>query len=380
MGYAYTPGLSVAERTVLRRVRRLPLKGEVLVKVGQRVKADDCVAEAHLPGGVRPINVASQLGISADELPGVLLVSEGDAIAEGEPFARTAGIFGLFKSECRSPIDGTIESASPVTGQVIIRGRPTPLRKTAYVAGTIVEVCAGESATVEVGATFIQGIFGLAGEAVGPLEIVVDSPGQILDADRITSALAGKVIVGGSLVTADAIRAAVEHGVVGIISGGLDDSDVRAALGYELGVAITGEEELGVTVIITEGFGKIGMAAATFELLQRRSGALASINGATQIRAGVIRPEIIVPLDSHAGATHPTPAPGGADEEGSVLEVGTRLRAIREPFFGRLGRCTALPVELETLTSGARVRVLEVEFDDGARATLPRANVELIKA
>lgn len=380
MGYAYTPGLSVAEHTVLRRVRRLPLKGEVLVDVGQLVRAEECVAEARLPGSVRPINVAGQLGIAADELPDVLLVSEGDAIAEGEPFARTTGIFGLFKSECRSPIDGTIESASPVTGQVIIRGRPTPLRKTAYVAGRIVDVRDAESATVEVAATFIQGIFGLAGEAVGPLEIVVESPDQILDADRITPALAGKVIVGGSLVTADAIRTAVEHGVVGIISGGLDDSDVRAALGYELGVAITGDEELGVTVIITEGFGRIGMAAATFELLRRRRGALASINGATQIRAGVIRPEIIVPFESGTEAARPTPAAGAAGEQGSVLQVGTRLRAIREPFFGRLGRCTALPVELETLASGARVRVLEVEFDDGTRAILPRANVELIKA
>jgi hypothetical protein len=373
MGYAYTPGLSVAESTVIRRVRRLPLKGVVLVRVGQRVKAEDVVAEAKLPGLVRPINVVSKLGIAPDELPRVLLKKEGDAVAENEPFARTAGLFGLFKSECRSPVDGTIESASPVTGQVIIRGQPTALRKLAYVAGTIVDVREGESATVEVTGTLIQGIFGLAGEAVGPLEVVVDSPDDVLDAAGVRPEHAGKVIVGGSLVTAGAVRAAVEHGVKGIVSGGLDDTDVRAALGYELGVAITGEETLGVTVIITEGFGRIGMAKATFELLQKRSGLLASINGATQIRAGVIRPEIIIPLDKQ-----PSQQEAGGGEAGA-LQIGTRLRAIREPYFGRLGRCTALPAELETLPTEAKVRVLEVEFDDGARVILPRANVELIK-
>ncbi|MFQ5806224.1 MAG: hypothetical protein ACE5I3_07235 [Phycisphaerae bacterium] len=374
MGYAYTPGLSVAESTVIRRVRRLPLKGEVLVRVGKRVKPDDVVAEAKLPGDVRPVNVVGMLGTAPDELLEVLLKQEGDPVAKNEPFARTRGFWGLFQSECRSPIDGTIESASPATGQVIIRGRPTVVRKLAYVAGEIVDVQEGESATVEVSGTLIQGIFGLAGEAVGTLEVVVDSPDAVLDADRIKPAHAAKVIVGGSLVTAGAVEAAVACGVKGIVSGGLNDTDVRATLGYELGVAITGEEALGVTVIITEGFGKIGMAKAAFELLQKRSGRLASINGATQIRAGVIRPEIIIPLDEK-----PSKQPVAADE-GGVVQIGTRLRAIREPYFGRLGRCTALPAELETLSSEAQVRVLEVEFDDGARATLPRANVELIKA
>ena len=374
MGYAYTPGLIIAENTIVRKVRGLPLKGEVLVRIGQRVRAEEVVAEAKLPGEVRPVNVASELGIVPDELPDVLLKNEGDPVAKDEPFARTRGLFGLFKSECRAPIEGTIESVSAVTGQAVIRGRPKPLRKLAYVAGTIVDVRESVSATVEAPGTLIQGIFGLAGEAVGTLELAVESPDAVLDADRITPEHAGKVIVGGSLVTAGAIKAAVAHGVKGIVSGGLNDADVRATLGYELGVAITGEESLGVTVIITEGFGKISMAGATVELLQKHSGRLASVNGTTQIRAGVIRPEIVIPLDD-VPATQVN-----GHEGGGVLRVGTRLRAIREPYFGRLGRCIAVPPELETLTTEARVRVLEVEFDDGQRAILPRANVELIEA
>lgn len=372
MGYAYTPGLTVADHTVIRKVRRLPLKGDVLVKVGQRVKAGDVVAMTNLPGEVKPVNVSGKLGVAPNEVGEVMLKRERDPVRQNEPFAQTHGFLGLFKNTCTSPIDGTIESISAVTGQVIIRGAPTPVQKFAYAEGVVAETLPGEAATVEVTGTFIQGIFGIGGETWGPLEVVVGGGDEVLDEKLITPQHRDKIIVGGSLVTAAAVHAAIKHGVKGIIVGGLNDADLRDLLGYELGVAITGEETLGVTIVVTEGFGRIRMARATFELLKKRVGLLTSINGATQIRAGVTRPEVIVPLPQ------PPARPSGDGELAGVLQVGTSIRAIRDPYFGRIGKCVALPVELTRLSSEAKVRVLEVEFEDGQRATLPRANVELI--
>ena len=46
--------------------------------------------------------------------------------------------------------------------------------------------------------------------------------------------------------------------------------------------------------MITEGFGRISMAQNTFNLFKHFNGKIASINGSTQIRAGVIRPEVII--------------------------------------------------------------------------------------
>ena len=374
MGYAYTPGLAVAENTVIRKIRRLPLKGEVLVKVGQAVEAEDVVAQTQLPGDVKPVNVVGKLGIAPEELKDIMLKEEGDTIAENEPFARTKGIFGFFRSEARSPITGTIESISHITGQVIIRGKPTLLQKTAYARGRVVAIQEAESATVEITGSFIQGIFGIGGEASGEVTLAVRSPDEVLDAGHIKPEHAGKIIVGGSLVTAAAVKAAAAAGVHGIVCGGLNDADLHNFLGYELGVAITGEEKLGVTVVVTEGFGQIAMATATYDLLGRRVGLKASINGATQIRAGVIRPEVIIPLEE-------TVAAGNVDDEsGNILQIGTEVRTIREPYFGRIGKCVGLPVELVKLKSETKVRVLEVEFANGERAIVPRANVELIKS
>lgn len=373
MGYTYTPGLTVAAATVVRKVRRLPLKGEVLVQPGQRVRAADIVARTWLPGRVEMINAVSRLGVGPEELPGLMLKREGDPVQLDEPIARTKGMLGLFKTELRAPIAGTLEQVSHVTGQIVLRGAPTAIQKNAYAEGRVVAVQPEESATVEIRGTYIQGIFGVGGEATGIIEVLVESPDQALTPERIRDQHADRIIVGGSRVTAEAVRQAIAAGVKGIVCGGLDDADLRDFLGYELGVAITGDEEIGLTLVITEGFGTIGMARATFELLCRSAGKVASINGATQIRAGVIRPEVVIPLDAESAAP-----PAARPDADGVLRIGTPLRAIRDPYFGRLGKCTALPTELVKLTSETKVRVLEVEFEGGERVTLPRANVELI--
>jgi hypothetical protein len=158
-----------------------------------------------------------------------------------------------------------------------------------------------------------------------------------------------------------------------VVVGGFDDHDLREFLGYDLGVAITGSEEKGLTLVVTEGFGEIPMANRTFELLKSCEGRKVSVSGATQIRAGVLRPEIVVPR-----ASDTSPRGDGSQEHGG-LELGSQIRVIREPYFGRLGKVVALPPELVALETEAKVRVLEVDFGSGSRAVLPRANVEMIE-
>ena len=62
-----------------------------------------------------------------------------------------------------------------------------------------------------------------------------------------------------------------------------------------------------------------------------------------------------------------------------MLTLGTSVRVIREPYFGKLAQVVGLPIELQPLETEAKVRVLEVELEDGSRVTLPRANVEIIE-
>ena len=377
MAHAYTPGLKVTEGMIIQKERRLPLEGEVLVQAGTPVKAEDVVAKADLPGNVQLVNVANLLSVPPEEVAEYMLKPVGETVSEDEIIAMTKGLFGLFKSQARSPIDGTIESVSDVTGQVILREPPIPVEVKAYTDGTVTETVPNEGITVETYGTYIQGIFGIGGETVGNLTVVAESSGDALTAEQVLPEHRDNILVGGSLVTTDAIQKAVQQGVRGIIAGGIDDADLRELLGYELGVAITGSEEIDITLVITEGFGSIAMAEQTFTLLKAREGMKTSINGATQIRAGVVRPEIVIPLVSDTIETEEEGKDGSLD---GVLEIGSSVRIIREPYFGKLGRVTELPVALQNLETEAQVRVLRVELEDGQQTTLPRANVEAIES
>jgi hypothetical protein len=374
MAHAYTPGLRVAEMTVFRTARRLPIQGEVLVGVGDRVASDTVVAQTHLPGNVQLVNVASKLGVPAEDLPTVMKKKEGDSLAKGDTIAETHGFFGLFRSRVESPCEGTLESISTVTGQIILREPPTPIQVNAYIDGTVVEVFESEGVAIEAVGTFIQGIFGVGGERTGEIKIAVESADVPLDASKIDESAKGKILVGGSHVTWDGLQRAMEVGASGVVVGGFDDPDLKRLLGKDLGVAITGHEPVTTTLVLTEGFGEIAMARTTFNLLKSREGLKASINGATQIRAGVIRPEIVVPIE-----TAQTADAAALTASSTGLEIGSAIRAIREPHFGRLGTVTELPNDLRKMESESMVRVLGVRFEDGSEALLPRANVEMIE-
>jgi biotin carboxyl carrier protein len=370
MGDAYTPGLTVTASAVVRKTRRLPLPGTVLVKAGDRVEADQVIARTMLPGKVHLINLANHLGVPADEIESVLVKKPGDTLRKGELIAERRTFFGLFRSTYESPLDGAFESVSSITGQAVLRHDPTPVEVKAYVDGTVVEIIEDEGAIIEARAAMVQGIFGLAGEAHAPLAVVAKSPGEPLEPSQITKDHAGKIIVGGGAASLAALERAVEVGAAGVVVGGFAYQDVKELLGYDVGVAVTGTEELGTTLIVTEGFGDIAMARATFELLQANDGRGASISGATQIRAGVIRPEVVIP----------TSQAEQADEAVALgLDVGAPVRCIRAPHFGRIGEVVGLPVELMTMPSETRVRVVEVRLDGAETVTVPRANVEVIE-
>ncbi len=374
MPTAYTPGLTVTARITHRVRRQLPIPGTVKVKKGDRVSDRDIVAETFMPGDVTPVNVANLLSLPPGDVPECMLKKQGERVEAGSALARTKGIFGLLKHTCSSKTAGTVETISSVTGQVMIRGAPEPVQVRAYLSGTVVEVMPREGVIVEAEVTLIQGIFGVGGEAYGQIVIACSRHDQELTPDLIRPEMRGCVIVGGGRMTEKAIRRAREVGAAAVVSGGLDDQDLKSFLGYDLGVAITGSEEIGITLVITEGFGDIAMARRTFELLASRQGAGASVNGATQIRAGVMRPEIVIPLTEKERSRQP-PQPVMDSE----LRIGRIVRIIRDPHFGVIGEVAALPPAPAELESGSRARVLAVKVESGESVIVPRANIELIE-
>lgn len=372
MAFAYTPGLRVSNITEVRKERRLPLTGETLVNVGDLVTAETIVARTELPGHVKMLNIANVMGLPPGDIPELLFKKEGDPISENEPLGQTKGFFGLFKNTVRSPITGVFESYNRITGQAVLREPPIPVEIDAYVNGEVTGIIENEGVVINSIATFVQGIFGIGGEVRGELKVPVSGPDKELTDDMIDESCRDKVLLGGSIVSFNTLNKAIANGVRAIIVGGFDDKDLKEFLGYDLGVAITGHEKKGITLVLTEGFGRMTMAHETFDLLSSREGMLASVNGATQIRAGVMRPEVVIPVDESIDDV-------SRDKDAGAMDIGSPIRCIRAPYFGKLGKVAVLPAELQVLDSEAHVRVLDVEFEDGSVATVPRANVELIE-
>ena len=373
MAHAYTPGLKVLQRTTVDKERRLPLKGEVLVEAGKTVAPDDIVARTHLPGNVQMVNIANLLNIDAQDIAEVMLVKIGSKIKEGELLAETKGLFGFFKSSAASPVDSVLESISDVTGQVVLREAPIPVEIDAYMNGKIASVLEEEGVVVTANAVFIQGIFGIGGENRGELRVLVDNRDDELTPEMITVDVKGAVIVGGSFISLEAYKKAINVGAAAVVAGGFNYHDLEDVLGYTLGVAITGSEDLGTSLILTEGYGRIPMGNRSFELLQQHNGKFTSVNGATQIRAGVIRPEIVIPLtaDDSMGSE-------SDKDTASGISAGSLVRVIRAPYFGDIGTVVSLPSELQQMESETMVRVAEVEIG-GETLVIPRANLEMVE-
>lgn len=374
MAHAYTPGLKVLKETLIAKTRLLPLKGEVVVEKDQNVNPDTIVARTELPGNVQMVNVAGMLNIEPGDVGDCMLIQPGSKISSGELLAKSKGIFGLFKSSVKSPTDGTLESISSVTGQVVLREAPIPVEVDAYVSSVITEIIPDEGVELKTYGAFIQGIFGIGGERQGEIMVPVSNASQELTPDLITEDCRGKIVVGGSFLSLAAFQKAMSMEVGAIIVGGYNYQDLKPVLGYDLGVAITGSETIATSLIVTEGYGKIDMAARTFELLKTNEGRIASLNGATQIRAGVIRPEVIIPLsdDERSGDSY-------SSDKITGIEEGSMVRIIRAPYFGVMGKVTGLPAELQQMESGTYCRTAEVELDGGERVLLPRANLEMFE-
>ena len=365
MSKSYTPGLKILEKTSIKKERILPLKGKVHVNQGDSVAADSIVASTKIPGNVQMVNIANQLNIDPDQVSECMLCSVDENIKKGQIIARSKGLFGLFKSEVKSPLDGIVGNISDVTGQVIISEKPYPIEVDAYIPGKINSVVDKEGVIVSSHGMLIQGIIGIGGEKKGYIKTInnseIDSEQNIND----------KIIVMKSNLTYDFYKKVSDLGIQGVVCGGIDYNTLTKILKKPLGVAITGMEDT-TTIIVTEGFGEILMADRTYQLLDKNNGKFASINGATQIRAGVMRPEIFIGSDIKSEQIE------SFNEENLAISIGSKVRIIRQPYFGQIGIVKNLPSELVKIETETTSRVAEIEFKNGKKAIIPRANLEVI--
>jgi len=377
---------------MIRKVRRFPLSGEVAVHEGDLVKPDTLLGYESAEEKLHLI----KLDVSDQKLVSVVVRQQGDTVKKGETIALNTYAMGLGLTEYCTPVDGTIVSIDTMTGLVQIREHPAPLK--ALLPGRVVSVSSSESIVIETRGAYVEGAYGGGVPCGGMLAIVAKSPGALTNPAEMTSRLEGKIAVIGAECKHEHLMAALRVRASGVIAGG---GDLEALRSFQEFVGnLTGEEyearfgaardfrnvweedeyTPGLSVILTEGFGNIAIRAGVFDLLRSREGCYAFLDIPGKYSEYGEPPQIIIPRPEGAGDSSLEPGAPGL-EQGAYcgIESGSRVRLVGGTRLGKTGAVRKAGAAVLTLVTGQSVPAVEILFDDGSVATVPRSNIEAIR-
>lgn len=380
----YLPTL--AQNITLTVERRLPALGELTVTPGQRVESDSVIARTLLPGRPRVYNLAELLGQPTTPLSKLLKKEAGNKISRGEILAATKGL--LSGRQFKAPFDGTLGAVDEASGYISLIPQPQPFNLEAFVRGTISSTIPSYGAAVQVQANYARGAFGFGGEQHGVLRVLATRPADPIDPSAIDSRTTYFILLGGSYVTAETLRRAVELKVRGIITGSIREEELTKFLEYRQREALyrVGQhawrfpadlsgQDSPLTLIVTEGFGLRPMASRLFEMLVAHDGQELSINGMTRLRRGFQRPEIIVPVITTAEVNRASTPLGASDQ---LPRAGSVVRLLNPTYLGAVGTVVSLPPTRRGTRPGQLDRLAEVEVSN-TRLVLPFADIEVLE-
>ena len=220
------------------------------------------------------INCAKVLDIPPERLKLNLDKHKGEKVEKGGKIASISLYAGISVKYCRSPFYGEVVNIDFKTGDVVVK-RPVEERKLkAFIPGKIKEVIPERGVIIETEAEIIYGVFGFGGKKWGVLGKDIVIFGKPIKRKEFES-LKGKV--------------------KGIIGPSLSMQEFKDIFGDEIRKGITKENDTGITIILMKGFGRLKLDEDDRKKLNKYTGRLVTIDGRTQIRAGVKRPEIIIP-------------------------------------------------------------------------------------
>lgn len=349
------PVTHVAGLLTIRRERRLPAHGEILVRPGDRVEANDVVGRAPRNTRHRILDVARLLRIEPAAADSLLRVDAGVALKKGATLAEKRTL-GLFRRRVRVPFDGEVIAAGD--GRLLMASRDHPFELRAFLPGTVVDIQSSRSVLIEAHGVLIQAKWGSGRKAFGVLRVAATDPTQPLLAQSIDVGYQDVIVAVGGAVDHEALQAAAAAHVRGIVAGSMPGELIDFARG------------LPFPVLITEGFGERIMPAYSWELLIEHNGRETALDANPTDRFAGSRPELIIPLPT---MEPPPPVP----VEGEPLVIGKRVRMLRKPHAGEIGVIVEIGAQQQRFASGLLGFAVTVELDDGAAVVAPRNNVEV---
>ena len=340
--------------THIQRRRTLPLNGRVLVRTGQKVNANDVVADARMPREHLLIDVARGLGLSPERADQVIQRKAGESIDEGDIIA---GPVGIISRVMRSPKGGRIVAVGQ--GRILIELHGPNLELRAGLSGTVTDLIAERGAVIAADGALIQGVWGNDRIDAGLLTLLLRAPDDELTEDRMDVSMRGGVALAGWCQHAEALKTANEIRLRALILSSITPELVPVAA------------QATIPIMLLEGFGKIPLNPLTYKILTTSEKREVCVNAAAFSRINGSRPELVIPLPSSGQI----PAPREIDH----YAPGQTVRVTQAPLQGKVVTIASLRPGLTAFPSGIRSAAAIVRQESGEQALVPLANLEIIE-
>lgn len=231
------------------------------------------------------LTIAGPIGINASEIEFYLQYKIGELVEQGRAIAENPrSIYQrfIFAEKC-----GYLKAIDKKQGTVTLHFDKKPVAKSAWVNGRVKSLVDKKSVVIESCSSQINGIIGFGGENFGELAVISQKPLAL-------ALMKDKIICTAFSLDLPFLQAAVKAGIKGIIAPSIKSSDWVLFSGKEMGVALTGDEDLLFTLVILKGFGEYLMDNELLNFFISNQGKTVSLSGRTQIRAGVTRPVVLI--------------------------------------------------------------------------------------
>ncbi|GMV35002.1 MAG: hypothetical protein DCC59_11290 [Chloroflexi bacterium] len=339
--------------TTIIRERLLPVSGNVLVRVQQKVTAGEAIAEARWAREHVLLDVARLLGVSPAMADSLIKCQVDDKLAAS---AEIAVGRGLFPRSARAPREGRVVAVGG--GQVLMEVGESKMELRAGLPGTVIQVIPTRGVVIQSHGGLVQGVWGNGRIDSGLLVNLMQTPDSALTPDRMDVSLRGSIIMGGMIRNLETLQALAELPARGLIASSIHPSLISKA------------REMRYPILVTDGIGSLPMNSAAYKLLSTNAKREIALNAETLDRYAGAKPEIVIPL--------PTSSEPPAPNDMESFAPGMQVRIRRPPAHGMIGSIVSIKPGLTALPSGLRAQAAEVKLENNETIVIPLVNMEVV--
>ncbi|HEY3311622.1 MAG TPA: hypothetical protein VGK00_08290 [Anaerolineales bacterium] len=348
-----TPITHILPLTTVVRRRLLPVDGNVLAKIGQKVEPTDVVAETIVGRKHLIMDIAQELRVSPRQAAALIKLKRGQKVNEDELIAETTG---LFRREVKVPTEGRI--AAMGGGKLILETGGSEVKLLAGMPGVVTEIIKDRGVAIRASGSVTQGVWGNGQIDTGVMMSILDHPDDPFDVERLDVSIRSSIILGGYVDSPTVLKIASELPVRGLILSSMSPALIPLA------------SRMTYPIMLINGFGRQAMDASAYKLLTTNARRDITLSAVPYDRFYGSRPEIFIalPYSQEPAEAH----------ELEAFAPGQTVRIISLTRPARIGTLIQILPSQVTLPNGLRVKPAEVKLESGEQYLVPLTNLEVV--